>query len=148
MADLLGIHTPGWHPEERTPMVDGKYYDKKTGELLTATDDTAYLGPPAVDIIITTVYSGSDASNYRSRWARAFPIEDLIWQMAKVFKVYELAVDSVTITPYAIRIILSTVATKDDMIFWADRIANGIWNPEVLYSDFFFKCFCFLAMLL
>lgn len=129
MTSGTGIHTPAWHPDEQTPVVDGKYYDKRTGELVVATDDSGYLGPPAVDIIITSV-----AHLCLSRWARAFPVEQLLWQVMKVIKTNNLALDSLSVTPYAIRIILSSPATSAEMGHWANRMANGIWDPEVCHS--------------
>lgn len=123
------IHTPHWHPDERTPVVDGKYYDKKTGELLVAADDSGYLGPPAVDIIISNL--NYDTGLYVSRWARQFPVEQLLWQIMKVVKANELQIASVNATLYSINIMLTAEATKEQMNGLSDRMANGIWEPEV-----------------
>ncbi|CAK7203115.1 hypothetical protein SEUCBS139899_005844 [Sporothrix eucalyptigena] len=35
----LEFHSPGWHGDARTPVVDGKYYDRATGKLSSIRDD-------------------------------------------------------------------------------------------------------------
>src|SRR3569833_1194453 len=48
---LLEFHALGCHVKGRTPVVDGKYYDRETGAVRLASegDHQEYMGLPAVD---------------------------------------------------------------------------------------------------
>ncbi|BCS26664.1 uncharacterized protein APUU_51375S [Aspergillus puulaauensis] len=121
------FHSPGWDYEARTPVVDGKYYDRKTGELRTASGPS-YSGPPDVDIIIQNLHQ--DTNNRLYRAARPFPVEILLFGIMKIVNERELRLDSLTATAYAIRVIVAhemTVAEWDGVV---DEMANGIWKQE------------------
>ncbi|OAQ62869.1 hypothetical protein VFPPC_16392 [Pochonia chlamydosporia 170] len=129
----LEIYTPGWHSDVRTPVVDGKYYDKKTGELRIASDHEEYSGPPAVDIIIKSQHEDTCQCTYRA--ARPFPVEALLWQIMRVVHDRKLEVDSLIATTYAIRIILCHKLTVDEFHEISIEMANGIWNQDVKVDE-------------
>lgn len=117
------IYTPGWHGEEKTPVVDGKYYDRKTGKLIAATG-AEYSGPPAVDLMVMSRHSKE--CNYYS--ARHFPVTDLICHILRVVEEQKLEIDSLVVTTYAIRLIINDEMTVERFTHVADRMSNGIWN--------------------
>ncbi|CAI7565639.1 unnamed protein product [Penicillium crustosum] len=102
----LEFHAPGWHDEERTPIVDGKYYDRATGEIRLASegDYQEYMGPPAVDIIV-----------------RSQHIDTVVGDR-------KLELDSVIATTYAIRVTLAHELTPDQFSEIALNMANGVWD--------------------
>ncbi|KAJ6437232.1 Glycoside hydrolase, subgroup, catalytic core [Purpureocillium lavendulum] len=124
----LEFHAPGWHDEGRTPVVDGKYYDRATGEVRLAADGDhqEYLGPPAVDIIVRSQHIDTVQCAYRA--ARAFPMEALLSHIMKVVKERRLELDSVMATTFSIRIILCHVLTPDEFNEIALDMANGLWD--------------------
>lgn len=119
------MHTPGWHGEARTPVVDGKYYDPNTGELRRASGGE-YLGPPAVDIIVKSIHADTTQCVYRA--ARPFRVEALLWQVMKVVHERKLEIDSVVATAYAIRVILAHEITVEEFGEIAGEMVNGIWD--------------------
>lgn len=126
-----GFHSPPWHEDERTPIVDNKIISRNTGELLPG-NGAGYLGPPAVDIVISNIHC--DAEGYVSRNTRAFPVEKLLWQVMKVIEANDLEILSINVTTYSINVMLAHPATPSQMREWSDRMANGIWEPEVFYT--------------
>lgn len=124
----LEFHGPGWHDESRTPVVDGKYYDRATGQVRTAPDGDhqEYSGPPSVDIIIKSQHIDTVHCTYRA--ARAFPMEVLLCHIMKVVGQRKLELDSVMATPYAIRVLLSHELTPKDFSDVALQMANGIYE--------------------
>ena len=118
------VHGPGWHADARTPVIDGRYYDPKTGELRAATGHQEYLGPPAVDIIIRSQHEDTTQCVFRA--SRSFRVEALLCQMMEVVRDQKLEIDSLNATPYAIRIILCSELTVDDFYAAAFRMANGL----------------------
>ena len=119
------IHTPSWDWVAKTPVVDGKIEDPKTGELRTASD-TQYAGPPSVDMVIMSVHEDTTHCCYRSQ--RPFPVEKLLYQIMRVVHDRKLAIDSLTATTYAIRIVLAHELTVDEFYKVTDAMSNGIWH--------------------
>ena len=114
------FHAPGWHSEERTPVVDGKYIDRATGDVKTlataAANDTSdasdgdgaaqeYMGPPSVDVVVMSVSGATSSCAFRA--ARAFPMEALLANIMKTVVARGLALDSLVATTYSIRVILA-----------------------------------------
>ncbi|UNI13277.1 hypothetical protein JDV02_000034 [Purpureocillium takamizusanense] len=128
LSHPLEFHCPGWHDEGRTPVVDGKYYDRATGEVRLAADGDhqEYIGPPAVDIIVRSQHIDTVQCAYRA--SRPFPMETLLCHIMKVVKERTLELDSVIATPFAIRIILSHELTPDQFSEIALDMANGVWD--------------------
>lgn len=108
--------------------------DKKTGELVVATDTSGSSGPPAVDIIICNLnfHTGVRVS----RWARGLPVEQLLWQIMKVIKAHELQIASIIATLYSIQVTLTIEVSDEQMSHLADRMANGIGDPEVFKTNY------------
>ncbi|CAG9939670.1 unnamed protein product [Clonostachys rosea f. rosea IK726] len=125
----LEFHDPGWHGVLKTPVVDGKYIDPKSGELRTITnDDTSpgyYSGPPAVDIVIQNV-----ATDGIYRMAQPFPMEALLSVIMGVIKEKNLSLDSVMATSYTIRVILSHEMTKEQYREIARKMMHGIRDEK------------------
>lgn len=124
----LEFHAPGWHDEERTPIVDGKYYDRATGEIRLASegDYQEYMGPPAVDIIVRSQHIDTVKCIYRA--SRPFPMETLLCHIMKVVGDKKLELDSVIATTYAIRVTLAHELTPDQFSEIALNMANGVWD--------------------
>ncbi|CAI7656859.1 unnamed protein product [Penicillium viridicatum] len=106
----LEFHAPGWHDEERTPVVDGKYCDRATGEIKLASDGDHQesMGPPAVDIIVRSQHIDTIKCTYRAS--------------------RKLELDSVIATTYAIRVTLAHELTPDQFSEIALNMANGVWD--------------------
>ena len=109
---LSRLYGPEWHAEQETPVVDGKYIDRTTGEVLEATGCTFYLGPPAVDIIIKGQHAETAGCTLRA--ARLLPLETLLHQITTIISERKLEVDSLMATPYAIRVILLGEMTREE----------------------------------
>ncbi|CAG9944031.1 unnamed protein product [Clonostachys rosea f. rosea IK726] len=124
----LAIDSPGWHGEAKTPVIDGKYIDRKTGKIcLAGPHDQEFLGPPAVDIVINSIYSDDTPQVFHAQ--RSFPMEALLYQIMKVAKERKIALDSVTATPYAIRVILGqTEISKESFVEASLEMVNGIFD--------------------
>ena len=124
----LEFHAPGWHDEERTPVVDGKYCDRATGEIKLASDGDylEYMGPPAVDIIVRSQHI--DTVNCIYRASRSFPMETLLCHIMKVVGDRKLELDSVIATTYSIRVTLAHELTPDQFSEIALNMANGVWD--------------------
>lgn len=121
------FYAPGWHGEARTPVVDGKYYDRATGELRVASGGE-YGGPPEVDIIISSIHE--DTTQCRFRASRPFPIEAILYHIMQVVHERKLEMDSLTATPYAIRVTLAHQLTADEFSDVSMKMANGIWDQR------------------
>ncbi|OAQ86670.1 hypothetical protein VFPBJ_00710 [Purpureocillium lilacinum] len=122
------LFTPGWHDVAQTPVVDGKYYDRGTGEIRTATDHQEYSGPPAVDIIIYSIHEGTTECCYRA--ARPFPLRTLLCHIVQVIQERKLEIDSLFAAPYAIRIILADDLTREEFSEVTNAMVNGIWDRK------------------
>lgn len=122
------LHTPGWHEEARTPVVDGKYENPTTGQVLIA-DCAQYLGPPAVDIIILSIHGDTAGCVFRA--ARAFKMEHLLANVVRVTSEKELDIDSLNASPYAIRVVLAHELTKDDFTGIALEMVNGLFANDI-----------------
>lgn len=124
----LEFHGPGWHDEARTPVVDGKYYDRATGEIRLAADGDhqEYMGPPSVDIIIRSVHIDTVQCSYRV--VRAFPMEILLCHIMKVVGDKKLELDSVIATTYSIRVTLAHELTIDQFNYISLNMGNGVWD--------------------
>ncbi len=122
------IHTPGWHEHHRTPVIDNKYYDPKTGELCVASGQFEYLGPPAVDIIVSSMHE--DTSHCKYRAARPFAVEAVLCNVMRVVAEHKLEIDSLNATPYAVRIMLCNEMTVEQFNEVAIEMANGVFGPE------------------
>ncbi|KJZ73141.1 hypothetical protein HIM_07525 [Hirsutella minnesotensis 3608] len=131
LSHPLAFHAPGWHDEERTPIVDGKYHDRATGEIRLAPDGDhqEYLGPPAVDVVIRSQHIDTLQCAYRT--SRPFPMQTLLCHIMRVVGDKNLELDSVTATPYAIRIILSHELTPDQFSEVALDMVNGVWEHDL-----------------
>ncbi|KAM4066827.1 hypothetical protein HRG_000845 [Hirsutella rhossiliensis] len=121
------FYAPGWHEDAKTPVVDGKYYDRATGEVRVA-DAAEYGGPPAVDIIVSSIHQ--DTVGCSTRAARPFPVEALLYHIMRVIHDGKLELDSLIATQYAIRVVLSHELTVDGFGDVADEMVNGIWKQE------------------
>ncbi|PHH78887.1 hypothetical protein CDD82_2787 [Ophiocordyceps australis] len=119
--------SPGWHAEAHTPVVDGKYYDRASGEVRDASGGE-YSGPPAVDLVIMSLDAESSQCVYRA--ARPFPLEALLCHIMGIVKERKLEIDSLTATRFAIRIILSHELTVDQFNEVTDEMSNGIWKQK------------------
>ncbi|KAF4987445.1 hypothetical protein FDECE_15435 [Fusarium decemcellulare] len=119
------FHVPGWDEEAKRPIVDGKYNDPKTGELRTAAG-YEYSGPPAVDIVVTSLHEDTTQCVYRAQ--RPFPVEKMLHQVMKVVHDRSLTIDSLIATTYHIRIVLAHEITPEEFSQISDEMANGIWN--------------------
>jgi len=126
MSHPLEFHAPGWHGEANTPVIDGKYCDRATGELRDSNNHEEYAGPPAVDIVVKSLHADTSQCGYRA--ARAFPMEALLCHIVSVVAQHKLTLDSVVATPYAIRVILAHDLTPTAFIDIACEMANGIWD--------------------
>ncbi|OAR00554.1 hypothetical protein LLEC1_07018 [Akanthomyces lecanii] len=122
----LEFHGPGWHYEARTPVVDGKYYDRATGEIRAASDDDhqEYMGPPAVDIVIRSQHIDTVQCVYRA--SRTLPTETLLGHIMNVVGEKKLDLDSVMATTYTIRVILSHEMRLEEFCEIASAMAHGI----------------------
>ena len=109
----LEFFAPGWHNEVRTHVVDGKYYDRATGNVCFASDDDhqEWSGPPSVDIIVKSQHI--DTVHCTTLAARSFPVEAILCHIMKVVGERKLELDSVIATPYATRVILSHELTPE-----------------------------------
>ncbi len=125
-SHALEFHGPGWHDEARTPVVDGKYYDRATGEIRTASDGDhqEYMGPPAVDIVIRSQHIDTVQCVYRA--SRTLPMETLLGHIMKVVGEKKLELDSVIATTYTIRVILSHELGSEEFSEIASAMAQGI----------------------
>ena len=130
MSHSLEFHGPGWHDEAHTPIVEGKYYDRATGEVRVAAEGTyqEYMGPPSVDIVINSLHEDTVQCVYRA--ARAFPMRVLLCHIMKVVNEKELEIDSVIATRFAIRVTLSHALNKDEFYDTAANMVNGIWDAK------------------
>lgn len=117
------IYTPGWHGDEKTPVVDGKYHDRKTGKLIKASG-AEYSGPPAVDFMVMSRHS--DKCSYYA--ARPFPVTDLTCHVLRIVEELKLEIDSLVVTTYAIRLLINNEMDVEEFSHMADRMANGIWD--------------------
>ncbi|KAK2592415.1 hypothetical protein QQS21_009898 [Conoideocrella luteorostrata] len=117
------IYTPGWHGDDKTPVVNGKYYDRKTGKLITASG-VEYSGPPAVDFMVMSPHS--DKCSYYA--ARPFPVTDLTCHIMRVVEDLNLEIDSLVVTTYTIRLMINDEMGVEEFSHAADRMANGIWD--------------------
>ncbi|UNI24511.1 hypothetical protein JDV02_010250 [Purpureocillium takamizusanense] len=124
----LEFHTPGWHAAANTPVVDGKYLDRATGQVRTAADHVEYDGPPAVDIIIRNVHESSVECVFRA--ARPFPLRALLCHMARLLEEKNIELDSLFAAPYAIRVTLAHEFTHEEFYDIAIEMANGIWSRK------------------
>ncbi|KAJ2981346.1 hypothetical protein NQ176_g2085 [Zarea fungicola] len=116
---------PIWDYEANRPVVDGKFNDPKTGEVRIDTG-AGYLGPPAVDLIITNIHGDSDFKIYRSQ--RPFPVETILCHIMRIVGDRSLKIDSVNATPYAIRVVLAHPLDVEAFDEVTDQMSNGIWN--------------------
>ncbi|KAJ6442750.1 hypothetical protein O9K51_03925 [Purpureocillium lavendulum] len=94
------IHAPQW-VEGKTPVVDGKYIDLKTGDLKEATSNWR-LGPPAVNCAIYAISTGIRVAQNQM----TFPVDKVLWRLINAVHKYDVEVDSLTATPYTVRLIL------------------------------------------
>lgn len=103
----LKFHAPDWHGEARTPVVDGKYCDRTTGEdkLAPDGDHQEFIDPPAVDIIVRSQHNGTVQCAYRA--SRPFNLETLLCRIMRAVGNGKLELDLLIATPYAIRITLA-----------------------------------------
>lgn len=125
----LEFYGPGWHDTGHSPVVDGRYIDRSTGEIVAAPegDHQEYVGPPAVDIIIMSIHDDTNQCMFRA--ARAFPMEVLLGHIVtNVIAKRKLEIDSLTATPFAIRVILAHPLTPEAFTDVALGMANGIWD--------------------
>lgn len=121
------LHTQGWYEEARTPVVDGKYEDPSTGQVLIA-DGAQYLGPPAVDIIVLSIHEATTDCVFRA--ARAFKMEHLLANIVRVVSQRDLDIDSLNASTYAIRVVLAHELTKEDFGTVAVEVVNGFFEVE------------------
>ncbi|KAL1889991.1 hypothetical protein Sste5346_008570 [Sporothrix stenoceras] len=132
------FHTPGWHGDADTPVVDNKYIDKDTGKVVVVPPDHAeYLGPPAIDIIISCLHdsneggTGEGAPHGHRRSMRAFPMDALLRHVLRVayrHKHQGVYIDSVMATPFAIRLTIGGDFSSDEYDTITDEMMNGIWD--------------------
>lgn len=126
----LAFHAPGWHDTGHSPVVNGRYIDRTTGEAVAATDSDGhqeYMGPPAVDIIVMSIHEDTTQCVFRA--SREFPMEALLGHIVtNVIRKRGLQLDSLTATPFAIRVILAHPLTSDAFTEVALEMANGIWD--------------------
>ncbi|ATY66018.1 hypothetical protein CCM_00212 [Cordyceps militaris CM01] len=122
----LEFHSPGWHEESRTPVIDNKYYDRATGEIRTAVegDHQEYTGPPGVDIIIRSQHI--DTVQCALRAARRLPMETLLCHIMKIVGEKNLELDSIMATTYSIRVILSHDLQPDEFIKITSDMVFGL----------------------
>ena len=128
MSYPVEFHAPGWHGEAKTPIIDGKYCDRATGELRNSNNHEEYAGPPAVDIVVTSLHIDTADCAYRA--ARRFPMEALLCNVARVMARQKLDVDSVVATTYALRVVLAHELTPDAFSDIASEMANGLWDSS------------------
>jgi len=98
------FYPSGWDSEAKRPVVGGKYEDPATGELRDACGITTG-GPPSVDLFVSNVHVSSLAHAMRA--SRPLPMRTLLRHLLSVVEKHNLDIDSVTATPYAIRLVLS-----------------------------------------
>jgi len=125
----LEFHAPSWHGDARTPVVDGKYVDRTTGQVRDAPGGDGhqeYIGPPAVDIVVRSMHEDTLHCAYRA--ARSFPMEAILGHVMKVVGQRKLKLDSVMATTYTVRVILSHELTPQQFSEIAKEMANGIWD--------------------
>lgn len=121
------FHTPGWHESAHTPVVDGKYIDPQTGHVRSASG-AEYIGPPAIDIIVSSIEEQTNDCRYRAQ--RAFPMEGVLWQIMKIVYKQKISIDSLTAAPYAIRLVLAQKMTPEEFFQIADRVANRLGEED------------------
>lgn len=119
------FYAPEWHGEAQTPVVDGKYYDRATGELRVASGSYCG-GPPEVDIIIQSIHEDTTQCCFRA--SRPFPVEVLLWHIMQEVHERKLEMDSLTATPYAIRVTLAHELTVDEFNDVSIKMANRVWD--------------------
>ncbi|KAK1752049.1 hypothetical protein QBC47DRAFT_389513 [Echria macrotheca] len=124
----LEFHAPGWHGEAKTPVMDGKYCDRVTGELRSSNNHEEYIGPPAVDILVTSIHADTLDCSYRA--ARRFPMEALLCHITRVVAQHKLDLDSVVATTYTIRVVLAHELTVDAFSNICGEMVNGIWDRQ------------------
>lgn len=114
-----------------TPIVDGKYYHPITNELKTAVGHEVYSGPPAVDMVISSLHAETGGCIMRA--ARPFAVEALLWEVTKVIHEYDLPIDSMMVTTYATRVVIAHELTVEEFYEISGKMTNGIWHqPESL----------------
>ncbi|CAK7219814.1 hypothetical protein SBRCBS47491_003978 [Sporothrix bragantina] len=129
----LEFYGPGWHDEGKTPVVNGFYIDRATGESIAAPDSDhhqEYNGPPAVDIIVSSIHEDTTQCTFRA--GRYFPMEALLCHIVtNVVGKRKLELDSLVATPFAIRVTLAHALTPNEFSEIALEMANGIWDAPV-----------------
>ncbi|KAL1891048.1 hypothetical protein Sste5346_007871 [Sporothrix stenoceras] len=124
------FHAPGWHGTGHSPVVGGRYIDRSTGEVVAAPDGDGhqeYAGPPAVDIIVMSIHEDTTQCVFRA--ARAFPMAAILGHIfTNVIQKRKLEIDSVTATPFAIRVILAHPLTPAEFSDISMEMANGMWD--------------------
>ena len=103
--------SPVWDMESERPIVDGKYNDPVTGEIREATG-YSYYGPPAVDIIVTSIHE--DTAGCVRRTAQTFPMEFILCHIFKIVEKRNLQLDSCLATKYSIRLTLAHELTPGE----------------------------------
>ncbi|KXT05082.1 hypothetical protein AC578_7554 [Pseudocercospora eumusae] len=107
------FHAPTWHYQNQTPVIDGKYIDRDTGETKTiSVNQSEFLGPPAVDVVIRSQHEDTTQCVFRA--SRAVPMEALLGHIMGIVGEKKLQLDSVMATAYAIRVVLSHELTPEE----------------------------------
>ena len=71
-----------------------------------------FLGPPAVDIVISSIAEPSLGSVWRC--ARRYPVQTILWEMMRLIHERQLEIDSLMVTKYAIRLVLAHEMTEEE----------------------------------
>ena len=111
--------SPVWDMESERPIVDGKYNDPVTGEIRKATG-CSYYGPPAVDIIVTSIHA--DTAGCVRRTAQTFPMEFILCHIFRIVEKRNLQLDSCLATKYSIRLTLAHELTPGEFLTIAREI--------------------------
>lgn len=123
------IHCPDWHYEANRPIVDGKYNDPKTGEL-RALDGSVFSGPPAVDIVVMSIREITVDCCFRAQ--QPFAVEKLLAHIVKIINAQNLELDSLSVTKYAIRVILAHELSKEEFNKVSMEMALGMWSTAIV----------------
>jgi hypothetical protein len=126
----LEFHVPGWHDAGHLPVVDDCNIDRSTGAVFDAPEGAGHqedTDPPAVDIVVMSVHENTTQCVFLG--ARPFPMAALLGHIVtNVIGKRKLEIDSVTATPFAIRVILAHPLTPTAFSEIAMEMANGIWD--------------------
>ncbi|KAK1753809.1 hypothetical protein QBC47DRAFT_430829 [Echria macrotheca] len=106
-----------------TPVIDGQYYDRATGELRNSNNHEVHMAPPAVGIVIRNVHENALECTFRA--ARRSPMDALLCHILRVVTKHKLTLDSVVAKTYTICVVLADELTVGGFYKIAQEMVSG-----------------------